>query len=321
MKYNRSSRRFFLQGAGALLALPFLGSLAPKEVKALGNPKTFIGIAAFNGLYRMYGPASQLMPQTPESNGSLVGFNQVSSGHHPIHAGALSAIAAANGGAISDIIDSSYQPMLSKMMMMQGFDYVGLGYHHHSGQFGAWHRTADQTEGNPDMATLDVVLSNWKASQGMPSDLVAYSASSQDETSGYGASWKEDGSYTTSMFSNPAVLWDKYFANAQIPANFKQLLVDRVLADYNALRQNPRLGAEDRQRVDAHVAHLATTEQKIKQLSQVCQQMRPDENLTDRAVILTTMNDVAAICKTSARGTDAQLMGINFRPSNHPQHN
>src|SRR5262249_53782270 len=162
---NRRSRRHFLQGAGAVLALPFLRSLLPfdleKLAKADTTPKSFIGIGAFNGLYRMYGPASQLMPQTPESNGTLVGLQPLAiPNRHTIYHESLTTLASANGGKISDIIDSNFTPLLGKMMMLQGFDYIGLGYYHHSGQFGDWHQTAGQTEGNPEMASLDCVISD-----------------------------------------------------------------------------------------------------------------------------------------------------------------
>lgn len=290
MKFDRKTRRFFLQGAGAVLALPFLRSLEPNEAKAAPSPKTFVGIGAWNGLYRMYGPGSQLMPKTPESGSSLVGYQQVPSGRHPIHVGTLSALAAGNGGRISDVIDDDFTALLKKMTLMQGFDYIGLGYYHHSAQFGNWHKTAEQTEGNPDMATLDVVLSQWLKKQGLPGDMVAYSASWNDNN--YGCSFNDDGSNTTSRFYDPAVLWTKYFGDAQIPADFKELLVDRVLADYKALQSSPRLGSEDRHRVDAHVEHLAATEQKIKKYSAVCQQLQPTVDPSDRSLVIRTMNDV-----------------------------
>ncbi len=291
MKWNGKSRRFFLQGAaGALLALPFLESVRPREVKAAPPPRSFIGIGAWNGLFRMYGPDSQLMPKTPEQNGSLVGLTKSNTDRHAIHHGSLTALAAANDGRISDIIDESYTPYLQKMMMLQGLDYIGLGWYHHSGQFGNWHKTADETEGNPDMATLDVVLANYFASQGMPADLVAYSASAQDNN--YGCSFNADGSNTTSRFDNPATLWEKYFGNSQIPTSFKELLVDRVLEDYKALKNNKRLGSEDRHRVDAHVEHLAATEEKLKNLGAVCQQTQPVVDPGDRRAVIRSMNDV-----------------------------
>ena len=288
MKWSRRSRRFFLQGAGAALALPFLHSLLPKGAQA-AEPKTFIGIGAWNGLYKMYGPESILMPRTPESGGSLVGF-KTQAARHTVHYESLTTLAAANGGQISDLIDDSYTPYLSKMLMLQGLDYIGLGWYHHSGQFGNWHQTATQDEGNPPMATLDVVVRDYFAKIGMPSDLVTYSATWSDST--WGCSYDADGNGTTSQFYNPATLWDKYFANANIPADFKKLLVDRVLEDYKSLKNNPRISGEDLKRVDAHIEHLAVTQEKITKFSAVCEQLRPDENLSDRGEILRTMNDV-----------------------------
>ncbi|MEZ4447413.1 MAG: DUF1552 domain-containing protein [Polyangiaceae bacterium] len=290
MKWNKTSRRFFLQGAGATLTLPVLASLMPETAKAQSAPKSFIGIGAWNGLYRMYGPQAELMPQTPESGDTLVGFSKASTTRHPVHHGSLSAHAASHGGRISTVIDEAFTPLLGKMMLLQGFDYLGLGYYHHSGQFGNWHQTATQDEGNPDMASLDVVIADHFKAQGLPGDLVAYSASYQDNN--YGCSFRDDGQLTTSRFHNPATLWDKYFANAAIPMELKELLVDRVLEDYQALKSSPKLGSEDRQRLEAHIAHLHVTEQNIKKLAAVCDQMRPDESLSDRSVILRTMNDV-----------------------------
>jgi uncharacterized protein DUF1552 len=290
MKWNKASRRFFLQGAGAALALPVLASLLPQSAQAETAPKSFIGIGFWNGLYKMYGPESQLAPKTPENGGALVGFQQAASGHHTIHRIGLSEYASANGGQVSELIDAEFTPYLSKMLMMQGFDYTGLGYYHHSGMFGNWHQTADQSEGNPDMATLDVVIADFYAQMGYPKDLVAYSASWRDQD--WGCSFNADGTRTTSRFDNPATLWDKYFANAQIPMQLKELLVDRVMDDYKALKVNPRLAVEDRQRLEAHISHLAETEAKIKKFAAVCDQLRPDDSLTDRSLILHTMNNV-----------------------------
>jgi hypothetical protein len=165
-----------------------------------------------------------------------------------------------------------------------------MAWYHHEGHFGDWHRTAQMTEGNPEMASLDVVLSDHYAKTGATSDIVVYSGSSADIQGG--GSFHADGTRTTSRFYNPATLWDKYFGNSNIPTDFKTLLVDKVLADYKALQNNSRLGSEDRQRLEAHIAFLATTQQKVQQLGAVCKQLRPNQSLTDRALILQTMNNV-----------------------------
>jgi hypothetical protein len=294
MHFDRRSRRHFLTGMGVTLALPLLRSLLPieleKTARADVSPKSFIGVGAWNGLYRMYGPRSQLMPATPERDGALVGYRRYAvPGCHTIHHESLTALAAANGGKISDVLDASFTPMLPKMTLLQGLDYIGLGWVHHSGQFGNWKGSAN-VEGNPNMATLDVVLSEHRAKNGLPGDLVAYCASWADHR--YGCSFRADGSVTSSRFYNPATLWEKYFGNATIPQGFRTLLVDKVLADYKALGNHPRLGSEDKKRLEAHVAHLAATQQKVNRLDAVCRQLRPDANLSDRSLILRTMNDV-----------------------------
>src|SRR5262249_17478135 len=127
MLWNRRSRRHFLQGAGVVLALPLLRSLLPVELersaKAETMPKSFVGIANYHGLYRMYGPTSQLMPQTPEKDGTLVGFQPLSiPDRHTIYHESLTTLANNSGGKISDVIDADFTPYLSKMLMLQGFD-------------------------------------------------------------------------------------------------------------------------------------------------------------------------------------------------------
>ncbi len=295
MKIDRMSRRRWLQGAGAMLALPLLPSLFGKAARAdVTTQKSFIGIGAWAGLFKMYGPESQLMPATFDGNGALVGLQPLPlPGRHTIHHESLTTLASANGGKISDIIDSSFTPYLSKMLMLQGFDYIALGSNHHNGQFGAWHNTAAMVEGNPSMASLDVVLAEYFAKRGLNKELVAYSASPRDvQTRDYGCSFRADASITSARFCDPATLWEKYFGGASVPTDFKVLLVDQVLEDYKSLRQNPRLGAEDRTKLEAHVAHLAATEAKVKRVAAVCNQLSPASNLSDRSLILRTMNDV-----------------------------
>ena len=53
MNWNRLGRRHVLRGLGAALTLPFLPSLLPKSARAEGPAKSFIGIAAYNGMYRL----------------------------------------------------------------------------------------------------------------------------------------------------------------------------------------------------------------------------------------------------------------------------
>jgi hypothetical protein len=69
-------------------------------------------------------------------------------------------------------------------------------------------------------------------------------------------------------------------------------LVDRVLQDYQSLRSSARLGAVDKQKLDMHLTLLQETQQRVNIIAGNCSQMRPASNLSDRKVILRTMNDV-----------------------------
>src|SRR5262249_7859219 len=52
------------------------------------------------------------------------------------------------------------------------------------------------------------------------------------------------------------------------PPNLRQKLVDGVLTDYKSLRANPRLGGEDRMRLDRHIALLSDTQNALNNVNQ-----------------------------------------------------
>jgi hypothetical protein len=310
MKWDSLSRRHLLQGLGASLVLPALPSLlSPRLARAAGPDvqKTFVGIMAFNGLYRMYGPDSQLMPATPfdYSTYSAQGFMPVNvPGRYPIHAKPLSTLANQNGGKISDIVDASFTPYLSKMLMLQGFDYFSLGYFHHHGHFGNSAASAGDS-GNPAMASIDQVMAYSNSFYKNPllrGRSVSWTANSSEGTSGYEGSFTFQnpadmaGSAIVSnrpVYSNPAALWDAFMGTATQAPPLKKTVVDRVLADYRSLRtRNTRLGAEDRRRLDQHIELLQETQRRVNAVTAVCSQLRPDSNLSDRKLILNTMNNV-----------------------------
>lgn len=292
------TRRQFLRGSGAALALPLLPSLLPRTARAavVSGPKTFVGISAGNGRFQTHGPQSRLMPITAAPvNGIIPGFESVPvPGKYTIHRGSLSALAAANGGRISDIIDANYTPLLKKMFMLQGLDYLSMGAAHHTAQFGAQNRNTGQATSNvPFMASLDQVIADFYRGQGHLSNVVTYSATRLDSGAGYANSYRANGDVTTGHYSDPSLLWERYFGNVNIPTATRTLLVDRVLSDYKSVRANPRLGSEDRQRLDTHVAQLAATETRVKKIaSGGCSQTRPVSTVTDRRLLLQTMNDV-----------------------------
>ncbi len=310
MKLDRLSRRAFLQGVGASLALPVLPSLLPRRVEAQALPaqKTFVAVVAKNGLYRMYGPESLLMPPLPVDlpTYNTKGLTEVPTARHTIHTAPLAMLAQNNGGQISSIVDSSFNSLLPKMMMLQAFDYLGLGYSHHQAHFG--NSGMDPNSGNPAQASIDQLLAystKFYMNPLLRGTSVAFTANPDDATGGCQNSYtyNDPSNPTTSpivftepIYSNPATLFDAFFqGNTQQMTPLKQTLVDRVLADYKTLRSsNTRLGAADKVALDQHIQMLQETQQKVSALAPVCSEMRPASNLTDRGIILTTFNSVVA---------------------------
>ncbi len=309
MKWNRMTRRHFLQGAGnTMLALPFLESLAPKYALAQTAPQlNFIGVAGYYGEYRISGKTSQLMPPSLVKNGGLttlggVAFNQIAGtgGSHAVHWKLLSELAAANGGKISDLIDTKYNPYLSKMNLTMGIDHLAALTSHHYGMFGGWH-TADN--GAPPMASLDQVLAyspTFYKNAALRGRSVVYCAASSDTSEGTSFTFADPSNMkssainrTSSVFFNPATLWDRYFAGQGTVANpFGSLLVSKVRSDYQSLLNNRKLGSEDKSRLKRHYDLLAVTEQEVNAVKAVCGELRPATNFADRSLILKAINSV-----------------------------
>src|SRR5438309_93414 len=124
MNWDRLTRRHLLKGLGASLILPALPSLlTPSQARAqaAATQKTFIGILGFYGLFKMLGPESILMPRTAFDLSTYLtqGYTPLAAApRHSAHVQPLSAIAAANGGKISDLVDAEFTPYLSKMLML-----------------------------------------------------------------------------------------------------------------------------------------------------------------------------------------------------------
>lgn len=287
MKWNAISRRHFLQGAGATLALPLLPSLMSKKAWAQAAPvqKSFIGIANFNGLFRMLGPNSMLMPQLPYDPRTMTGFSSVftpftAPGLHTVYSAPLASLA--SGGALSGIVDASFASMLPKMTVMMGFDYLALQTdNHHRGHFG----NLNANFGGPypaAVATLDQVMANslnFYKNPALQGTSVVYTTNDTDigliaTGTATSATYANPAQPTTSAiigtppFFNPQAVWDKFFGSSmQTGPNLKGTLVDQCLADYKAIRNGSRISAADAQILDQHVAFLQQAETQVTAMS------------------------------------------------------
>ncbi len=313
MKWNPLTRRHFLQGAGrATLLLPILPSLFMRELRAYAQAaagqKNFIGVGSFNGAFRMHGPKSELMPATNPSGGTIAGFTALNlSGKHRVHSKSLAQLSAENGGKISRVLDSSFTPYLNKMILMQGFDNMPWPSDHHRmhfGNFGGSRSTGNVEIGWPTMASIDQVMAHspgFYKNTSLLKKSVAWSCAPVSIGNGISFTYRNPDDKKNSaideknVFYNPATLWDAFFAGGgggPTADPLKGTLVDKVLADYNSVKV--RLGPEEKQKLDAHLALLHDTQTKVRSVASVCRDLRPSSSLTDRHLILTTMNSVIA---------------------------
>ena len=122
MKYNKFSRRMFLEGAGgALLTIPFLNSLVPSEARAAeGVPiKRYFNMnTVFHvGHHRNWFPKLTTLANPLVIPGSP-------------HTGSYDRLSNLVGsGQLSRILNSSLNPYLSKMMLYKGLDVPTHGFH------------------------------------------------------------------------------------------------------------------------------------------------------------------------------------------------
>ncbi len=322
MKWDPITRRHFLQSSGkAILLLPFLPSLVSKKIFAqeVASPqKTFIGICAYNGLHKMYGPDSRLMPPTdPQYSDprqastftSLPGYEALDlPNRHRIHYKSLEALrdennAAGRGRQISELIDTSFDPVLRKMALLQGFDYTCFQSYHHNGQFG--NVASGAAAGLPwsKIATIDQVMaysSNFYRNSSLLGSSVSWGPASGDNTSGYESCFtftnpkdkinggiQKSGSY----YYSPATLWNAFFGGTQASA-LKKSLIDQVLEDYKSLSSNRRLAAADKALINQQIDLLNDTQKKINALPPACAPGRPASSYTDKVALLKAFNDV-----------------------------
>jgi hypothetical protein len=311
VKWDTLSRRHVLQGLGAALALPLLPSLLPRRARAQTAQKTFIGLQAMAGLYKMYGPDAQLMPPLPWDLPTLLtkGFRRIDAApRHSVYAKPLEELRVMNGGQLSPILDSRFNPLLPKMNLLQGFDYIGMGdgAFHHFGHFGNLAAVMGANGPSPAMPSIDQVMawsSSFYANPNLRGRSVAFTACSEEIRLQMGSSYtwadpqtRSGGIVPTNAYYNPETLWNAFFSSStgtQPARSAKKTLVDTVLADYNSLRQsNRRLGAEDRRRLDLHIAFLQDTQRRVTEVAPVCTQTPPGAIGSLRREVLQAMNDV-----------------------------
>ncbi|MEP7295295.1 MAG: DUF1552 domain-containing protein [Burkholderiales bacterium] len=249
--YNRLSRRQFLVGTGgALLPLPLLPSLLPREARAAATAQAsseryFVHMTTWHAVFQsqFFGPLLDLAPTQTQTYGGVA-----------IRGAALASRTSGANTVISDILQaksSALTPrMLSRMNVINGLDFaVGVG-HNRGGPLG----------GDGSNPTIDQVLAN--ASSFYPTkplqpaivrNLVSLSAAG----TGTGQ--------TQQTAESNVKLFDRLFktSSAAAPAADQVVLVDRVKEHANLVMADASCSTDCKGRLSNYLDLLSDIESKL----------------------------------------------------------
>lgn len=275
MKYNRVTRRHFLQGlGGSILYLPMLGSLMSaaeaRAAGASGRLKRFVAIGGDNGRY-----ATDWYPTMSYSS-----MAAVAAPDRGYRTAPLSAIT----GNISNIFQNSYSfggvspvgpngfagKIREDMTLLRGLD--GLWENRQGHQLSAM---LGGNLGRPDFEskmgpTIDVLMANHpKIYPTAPKRRLITAALD------YGSSLSYSYDAAKNEISDWGVhpwVWDLHkslFGGATDTKSGqrKRKIVDLVKEDYDRLKKNSRLSAADRRQLDEHFTKLSELHDSMATLS------------------------------------------------------
>jgi hypothetical protein len=234
VKYNPITRRMFLQGASATLAIPFLPSIVNAQSVA---QDTFFFFLPFNqGV-----PRSKFWPLN-----KTVAFAQTEAN---TKIRALSEIIAANG-KISDLLDASWNVHASKINIMTHLNLFGSTWDHRPLGPGCASTNYDM----PNYSLDHCIRESW-LKKGYKPKLPFLSVNiGRTFTSGdyWAFSWGVNGGKDYPVIDNIQKLELAIMGSAPAPGGAvtsQQKLVDAVLGDYQRLLNDRRISSLDKTRL------------------------------------------------------------------------
>lgn len=279
----RTTRRALLRGAGgALLALPFLESLVPREAsgQSLTPPRRFIVLKSFSTQLvqewypRFTGNGYALKDSKysgSKADGTTLLTQKLVTGKNYTWA-PLTDFQTATG--ISGILGPALNPFLSKLTLIRGLDFLPAVNHNYGGLLGNFSSCTAATpcdaDSLADTPTIDQVM--------------AYSPKVYPNTPGLRYLHLSQGVTDSMSFSdlgmvgnavqqlkartNPLDAFNDVFGTAPAAgtpptADRDRLLIDRVYRDYVRLKENARLSAADKRLVDQYITLVAELQAKL----------------------------------------------------------
>ncbi len=262
------NRRMWLRGAaGFTLALPFLPSLLGNDkAYAAGGPKRFVALATQHG--GVWQPNMYPNAATLTQSATYAG--------HEIRRGALALSVAGSIASLSPALAGDSAKLTStlaqKMNVLRGLDVTFYLAHHRGGHLGNY---ADNDGNGADgqavqskpRQTIDQILA-WSSK--FYTELGSIRERSiVTGSGGMSHGWSNPGNQTGEIQTitpenDSLALFNKIFVPPVEPGVTRPKIVDRVLEDYNRLRNgNRRLSAKDKQRLDDHMDRVSELERKL----------------------------------------------------------
>jgi hypothetical protein len=288
MKYDKLSRRLFLQGAGSTLALPLLSSLAPRSAQAAGPIKRFIAMKTYNHpvvshwypTFQGNGYMLKNAKYTGDKADGTTLLNQPVEPGSKYRAAPLTDLVAAGRG-VSTNLGPFLNRYLPKMLLLRGIDVLPDTNHNYSAFLGNY---SSCDEATPVKPTLD--LPKWPTiDQVMAYSPTFYANAPQARSLNLGTGipkgiqWSDNGNrggpvYQGTSIMNPLDAYNKAFEGftpgngAGSPDQARQLkdagLIDRVYQDYVRLKNNRRLSGADKMLLEQYATLLQDLHNKLK---------------------------------------------------------
>jgi len=329
MKFNPITRRYFLHGiGGSVLALPFLESLVPKALAAVAPPnvlRRFICICHANGTYR---------PDWYPPTANLTNMVQVGNTHRQM---ALTSVVGPVANSVSQLIGPEFAGLRSKMLLLQNLNSLFPNLRGHQmatvlagnigrGNAGLWDVNADPNYYGPSIDQVMALSPKIYSAEPVIRALHLRTDINSSEPE-IDLSWDYRGGKMEfpTRFMQPLTAFNAVFKMQSAPpvGDKNNLLVDQVLEQYKALKNNARATASDKAILDDHMAMVAQLQTSVQNVT--CTATAPTRtyntgSVTDRGPMIDAYTQllVAAIkcgatriaTLTLSRGVD----DLNFDP-------
>ncbi len=289
MKFNPISRRFFLKGlGGSILTLPFLESMVPKAYAAVAPPnalRRFICIGHANGSYR---------PDWYPPDSNLARMIQVGATHREMR---LTDVAGPVANTVSHLIGPEFSGVRSKMLLLKNLHslFPSLNGHQMSTVL-----AGSMGRGGPIFAvqpnpkyfgpSIDQVMA--LSNKIYPSNPIIRAlhlrTSILESEPEIELSWdfRNGKMEFPTRFTQPLTAFNAVFNITSAPpvGSKDNLLVDQVIEQYRALKNNARATASDKAILDDHMAMIAQLQTTVQTMPMTCSAVAPTKTYNKDSV-------------------------------------